>query len=162
MLLFTVLKSTTMTVTNSNIFVDTNILYYANDPLSQFGNQASARLNELANLNNTLYISAQVIREYSNVTLKNAVRNNLDLANSLADLSINVQFFKDNFEVLYENQNVLNEWQNLLSRLTSHRDLFDFNIAATLRVYNIPYILTHNVADFTKFSDFITVLPLLS
>lgn len=151
-----------MTVTNSNIFVDTNILYYANDPLSQLGSQASIRLNELSNFNNTFFISAQVIREYSNITLKNAIRNNLDLSVSVADLQINFQFFQNNFQILYENQTVLAEWQNLLSRLTSHRDLFDFNIAATLKVYNIPYILTHNVNDFTKFSDFITVLPLVS
>jgi predicted nucleic acid-binding protein len=150
-----------MTVSNAKIFVDTNILYYANDTLSQFGSQASARLNELSNLNNTFCISAQVVREYSNVTLKNAIRNNLDLAVSVADLQTNFQFFQENFQILFENQNVLTEWQNLLPRLTSHRDLFDFNIAATLKVYNIPYILTHNVNDFVKFSDFVTVLPLI-
>jgi predicted nucleic acid-binding protein len=95
------------------------------------------------------------------VTLRNAIHNNLDLANSLADLQNNIQFFQDNFLVLHENQNVLTEWQNLLLRLTSHRDLFDFNIAATIKVYNIPYILTHNVNDFAKFNDFVTVVPLI-
>lgn len=96
-----------MTVSNAKIFVDTNILYYANDPLSHFGSQASSRLNQLSNLNNTFCISAKVIREYSNVTLKNAVRNNLNLSASVADLQINFQFFEDNFQMLFENQSVI-------------------------------------------------------
>ncbi len=151
-----------MTVSNSLIFVDTNILYYANDPLSQFGQQAVDRMNELSNLNNIFCVSPQIIKEYSNVTLKNATRNGVNILNSLTDLLSNIDFFQNNFQILYENQNVLVEWQNLLPRLTSYKDIFDFNIAATLKVYRIPYILTHNINDFTKFSDFITVLPLLT
>jgi predicted nucleic acid-binding protein len=51
------------TVFNTKIFVDTNILYYANNPNDAFGAQAVARLDELASNNNELIISTQIIRD---------------------------------------------------------------------------------------------------
>jgi predicted nucleic acid-binding protein len=45
------------TVFNTKIFVDTNILYYANNPNDAFGAQAVARLDELASNNNELIIA---------------------------------------------------------------------------------------------------------
>jgi hypothetical protein len=35
------------TVSKTRIFLDTNILYYANNPADAFGSQAVARINEL-------------------------------------------------------------------------------------------------------------------
>jgi len=35
------------------------------------------------------------------------------------------------------------------------------NIVATMQVYRIRQLLTHNVDDFTRFSAFITVVPLI-
>ena len=46
------------TVSDGRIFVDTNILFYANDPSFLFGEKAIARINELAALNNEMIISA--------------------------------------------------------------------------------------------------------
>jgi hypothetical protein len=37
----------------------------------------------------------------------------------------------------------------------------DANIVATMQVYGIRQLLTHNVDDFTRFSAFITVVPLI-
>lgn len=45
--------------------------------------------------------------------------------------------------------------------LTTSKDVFDFNIAATLQVHGIENILTHNERDFVKFSEWLTVLPLI-
>ncbi len=60
------------TVSNTKIFVDTNILFYANNPADTFGEQAIARINELASNGNVLMISTQIVREYAAVTLRNA------------------------------------------------------------------------------------------
>lgn len=38
--------------------------------------------------------------------------------------------------------------------------VYDTNIVATMQAYNIGRLLTHNVADFLKYSPSITVLPL--
>ena len=36
----------------------------------------------------------------------------------------------------------------------------DTNIVATMQAYNITHLLTHNIADFQRFEDHITVVPL--
>jgi predicted nucleic acid-binding protein len=56
------------TVSKTKIFVDTNILFYANNPTDPFGSQAITRVNELADHDNELIISTQVIREYTAVS----------------------------------------------------------------------------------------------
>ena len=149
-------------VTKSRILIDTNILYYANTPETSFGKQAIEIVRELALLDNELCISSQIIKEYSNQTLKNAAYHKFDLATYVSIVKRNITRFEHNFNVIYENKDVLKQWLDFLPKLTTHRDIFDFNLAATMFVYNIPYILTHNESDFRKFSDFITVIPLFS
>ena len=38
--------------------------------------------------------------------------------------------------------------------------LHDANIVATMQVYDIKRLLTHNMRDFARFSSLITILPL--
>jgi len=149
------------TVSDDRVFVDTNILFYANDPLSTFGTQAIFRINELASLNNEMVISSQVIREYAAVTLRNAVYHKLDLPTSIAAVSRNIARFQRDFEVLYDGPDVLQNWLTLLPALTTGKDVFDFNIAATLQTHGIQNILTHNEKDFIKFGSWLNVLPLM-
>ena len=66
------MKSTLTAVSNSRIFVDTNILYYGNDYNSENGKQAKERIGDLQLQKNSLHISGQVIREYTQLTLRNA------------------------------------------------------------------------------------------
>jgi hypothetical protein len=42
-----------------------------------------------------------------------------------------------------------------------HRVVIDANIVATMVANNISHLLTHNVADFTRFAPYITVVPLM-
>lgn len=150
-----------MTASDSRVFIDTNILFYANDPASSFGAQAIFRINELAALNNELIISSQIIREYAAATLRNAIYNKLDLPSCIASVSRNIARFQRDFEVLYDNPDVLQNWLVLLPLLTTGKDVFDFNIAATLQTNGIQHILTHNTNDFVKFNNWLTVLPLM-
>lgn len=149
------------TVSDDRVFVDTNILFYANDPTSSFGAQAISRINELASLNNELIISSQVIREYSVATLRNAIYHKLDLTSSITAVLRNIARFQRDFEVFYDDSSVLQNWMALLPSLTTGKDVFDFNIAATLQTHGIRYILTHNEQDFAKFNNWLTVLPLM-
>lgn len=43
---------------------------------------------------------------------------------------------------------------------TGGKHIHDANIVATMLTYDITHLLTHNVTDFTRFSQYITVLPL--
>ena len=54
--------------------------------------------------------------------------------------------------------------ERLLTLVRQHavtgNQIHDANIVATMMTYDIHHILTHNIADFSRFSDLITVLPL--
>jgi predicted nucleic acid-binding protein len=39
--------------------------------------------------------------------------------------------------------------------------IHDANIVATMQVYNIPTLLTHNTKDFKRFSSLISIMPLI-
>jgi predicted nucleic acid-binding protein len=150
------------TVSKTQIFVDTNILFYANNPADTFGSQAIARINELANADNSLIISTQIIREYTAVTLRNAQFHKLPFDSALQTVLNNISIFRRDFVVIGEKSDNLDNWLSLLPQITTSKDVFDFNIAATLLSENINYILTHNVSDFKKFSNWLNVLPLIT
>ncbi|UBF24522.1 hypothetical protein K9N68_22915 [Kovacikia minuta CCNUW1] len=44
---------------------------------------------------------------------------------------------------------------------TGGRQIHDANIVATMQTYGVQNLLTHNTADFDRFSQVITVLPLI-
>lgn len=148
------------TVRSSRVFIDTNILYYLNDKKGPFFAQSAARIDELIDDENDLFISSQVLREYAHVTLRNAVYHKLDLAESIRDVLFNISSFQNDYEMLYDGEPIFSEWLSLLPKLTTGRDVFDFNLAATMRANGIQHLLTHNVSDFNKFSDWLVVLPL--
>jgi predicted nucleic acid-binding protein len=44
---------------------------------------------------------------------------------------------------------------------SAEKQVHDANITATMLVYGIESLLTHNIADFQRFSHLITVVPLI-
>jgi predicted nucleic acid-binding protein len=149
------------TVSKTQIFIDTNILFYANNPSDAFGSQAISRINECVAADNTLIISTQIIKEYTAVTLRNAQFHKLPFETALQTVLNNIAIFRREFIVVGEKTDNLDNWIALLPQITTSKDVFDFNIAATLRSEGISHILTHNVSDFKKFSNWLTVLPLI-
>lgn len=147
-------------VSDTTIFIDTNVLFYSNDALSVFGKQAIHRIGELASANNELAISSQIIREYTHVTLRNALYHKVDLKTSISAVQQNISVFQRDFTILHDSPEILEEWNALLPALTTHKDVFDFNVAATMKIHGISYLLTHNMGDFIKFSPWPTILPL--
>ncbi len=141
------------------IFVDTNILYYADNLNSPFANQAKERMNGLLSDGNNLIISGQVLREYANASIRDARRAGLDMATAVQLIQKNISTYKNVMTVLYDDKNVFDIWTNLLPMLRTQKDIFDLNIVATMKSNQIEQILTHNVSDFNQFLDII-VLPL--
>ena len=145
---------------DQSIFVDTNILIYANAPDSDFGKQAVGRLNELAKAGCTFFISPQIIREYAHATLRDAAYHKKDWGESIQIVARNIGRFQRDFQMLVESDRAVQIWLGLLPSLTSYKDIFDFNIAAAMQAHGIGHILTHNRKDFEKFNDWLTILPL--
>ena len=149
------------TVSNTKIFVDTNILFYLTNPNDPFGHEAKGRVHELYENNNELFISNPVIREYAFSILRNATYHKMPFPQSVFTLIANINTFRKSFIVISEHKDNLDNWLVILPQLTSYKDVYDFNIAATMKSEGIKYILTHNVSDFKKFDSWLTVLPLL-
>ena len=90
------------TVSNTKIFVDTNVLFYANNPADAFGEQALIKLKELLKNNNELLISGQVVREYTVITIRNAQYHKFPIPLTIERVLTNIAVFRRDFVVLHE------------------------------------------------------------
>jgi predicted nucleic acid-binding protein len=73
----------------------------------------------------------------------------------------NVRVFRNEFTVLEDRPFVLDALIDILQKTTvAGKQVHDANIVATMQVHEVHHLLTHNTADFERFSSFITILPL--
>jgi predicted nucleic acid-binding protein len=142
-----------------SIFIDTNILVYANNSLSPFCSAARTKLNEAVNTYEHLWVSRQVFREFAAVIS----REMLATGNSdFGKLESVIQQFEHDFLVAEESSKVTAKWLSLLKETKSAgKQVHDTNIVATMLVYNIDTLLTHNISDFQRFSHLIAVAPMI-
>jgi predicted nucleic acid-binding protein len=133
----------------SAVFLDTNILVYASFPEAPFHLAARSRLTELESDGVLFWTSRQVLREYlASTTRPGAVVP----PPTLEALSQAVRQFEAEFEIADEDAAVTALLLDLLkSRTVLGKQVHDANIVATMHRYKIPWLLTHNTADFTRF-----------
>jgi predicted nucleic acid-binding protein len=141
------------------VFVDTNILIYAQQALSPFHPQATAKLQALAAAGHPLWISRQILREYLAVMSRPGV---LTAAIPMTNLVSDVQAFERQFLIAEDGPIVMGHLLNLLTAIPcAGKQIHDANIIATMLGHGIQRLLTHNNADFTRFAAHVTVLPLI-
>jgi predicted nucleic acid-binding protein len=147
-----------MLADNKQVFVDTNILVFANVATSPFHEKAKAKLIEMADNNYGLWISSQVIREYLAVLSRPDV-NGKKIADEL--LINDVKRLRTEYHVFFEGDETLDNLQMLLSLCpTGGKQIHDANIVATMISNDLKVLLTHNVADFVRFNKFITTITI--
>jgi predicted nucleic acid-binding protein len=141
------------------IFLDTNILVYANVSESPFHQAALEKIQNLYDTEIDLWISRQVLREFlMTLTRPQAFVNPQPVAIVLE----RVRFFQTQFQVAEDTPEVTEQLLSLMTEIAiGGRQVYDANIVATMLVYGIRQLLTHNTSDFARFSELITVLPLL-
>ena len=148
-----------MTMTGvERLFVDTNVLIYATNERSPWHQTANARLQEARQLGIDLVISTQVLREY----LAAATRTS-DSGDGIPITKIlgNVETFQREMTVVEDTQRVVQALTVLLNTIVvAGKQVHDANIVATMQVYGIRHLLTHNGEDFVRFAHLITVMPL--
>jgi predicted nucleic acid-binding protein len=143
-----------------SIFVDTNVLVFANVAEAPLHKVALAKLQEYQESGCQIWISAQVLREYMSVRsrLENAKRSMQP-----ATLVDRVRFFESAFNVAYETQNTLDRLLMLVKKVeVGGKQIHDANIVATMLERGIKHLLTDNIEDFRRFEPYITVLPVRS
>lgn len=140
------------------IWVDTCILVYANLKLSPFHQLAVERLKSYDEGGCELWISRQTLREYlSAMTKQNVLTASIPLSSLIAD----VRYFASRFFVGEDGPQVTENLLNLIVQSpTGGKQIHDANIVATMLEYGARHLLTHNVKDFKRFSNVITIIPL--
>lgn len=146
-----------MTMAGRGVFIDTNVLVYANRSTSIHHRQALVRMGALGSTDE-LFLSRQAIREYlAAVTRPDATAPAVPMPTALAELGRMVQLFT----VLEDSPAVMGELVRLLARFpTGGRQVYDANIVATMLTYGVDRLLTFNAADFKRFSGLIQLEPL--
>ena len=143
---------------NQKIFIDTNILVFANVLTLPFHEKAKKKLVEMEENNYELFISNQVIREYLSV-LSRPDANGKRLADEL--LINDAKRLRREYSVLFETDQTLNNLQMLLLHCpTGGKQIHDANIVATMIDNNLKILLTHNVDDFKRFNKFIKTITI--
>ncbi len=132
----------------SALFIDTNILVYANIKESPFHKRALQALQAAHQNQRPLWLSRQVLREYL-VTMTHP-----QTFGSLSqEMVLNqVMQFSQSFYVADDTPAVT---QHLLSLIQQYRisgkQIHDANIVATMMDNDITCLLTHNTKDFSRF-----------
>lgn len=141
------------------VFEDTNILIYAQQAQSPFHLQAIGQLQTLVGAGHPLWISRQTLREYLAVMSRPGA---LTAPVSMAALVADVQSFQHQFFVAEDGPAVTLHLLDLLLAVScAGKQVHDANIVATMLAHAIPKLITHNVADFNRFSGYITIIPLV-
>ena len=141
-----------------SVFVDTNVLIFANVAEAPLHKVSLAKLQEYRASDCKIWISGQVLREYL------AVRSRAELFNKASDLSTlvdRVRFFESDFNVVYDTPATMDKLLMLVKKIdVGGKQVHDANIVATMLAHGIKYLLTDNVEDFKRYSSFITVIPI--
>ncbi|MCP4935599.1 MAG: PIN domain-containing protein [bacterium] len=139
---------------DSPLFIDTNILVYANIIETPFHEQALAAINTAHDAGRAIWISRQVIREYLVTLTRPQVFENLPRATVLEQID---QFF-ERFQVADDTAAVSEQLIKLMGDFKiGGKQVHDANIVASMLAYDIPCLLTHNVKDFQRFEEVVRI-----
>jgi len=142
------------TMDDNALFIDTNVLVYANVVETPFHEQALAAINAAYQANRTIWISRQVIREYLVTMTRPQAFENLPRATVLEQ----VGQFTERFEVADDTATVTGQLVKLMKDFQiGGKQVHDANIVATMQAYGIPALLTHNIKDFERFEEVVRI-----
>ena len=137
------------------LFVDTNVLVFANVAQAPVHQAALAALTTAHQAGRTLWISRQVLREFA------AVRSRPQAFAQAALPAIIVErlrYFEANFEIADDIAAVTDALCTLMTEIPiGGKQVHDANIVATMIAYGIPTLLTHNARDFERFGARIAI-----
>jgi predicted nucleic acid-binding protein len=140
------------------LFVDTNVLVYANQYRAAEHARALSLINRAESAGLTLWISRQVLREYAAaVTRPQPDGAALPMGTAVKRM----RWFAQRLTLADETAPVTAELLDLLDRIpVAGRQVHDANIVATMLANGIRRLLTFNLADFRRFELLIALEPL--
>ena len=141
------------------VFVDTNVLIYANVADSPLHEVALSAIVSRYAAGVDIWISRQILREYLAVLTR---RDVIVEPKPVSLLVERIRFFEKYFQVAEDTPQVTEKLLSLVEQIpVGGKQIHDANIVATMQTYGIVRLLTNNVSDFERFSDTIEILPLV-
>lgn len=149
-----------MKMDDNKLFIDTNVLIYANANNYVWQTEAQHKLSYYFSEDYEIWISRQVIREY----LSNISKLMISQSTYQSDILLqDVNNFQEEFMIADENSAITFELMRLIKKYNvGGKQVHDCNIVATMLHYGIANILTHNVKDFIRYEqEGINIIPLI-
>lgn len=141
----------------SRVMVDTNVLVYAAIEDAPLHREAVDAIRRSARETTTCWLSRQILREFV-ATLTRPQSFSPPIAR--AAVLEQAREWESRFSIAEDGPQVTKILFNLLERIPAGgKQIHDANIVATMLAHGIPALLTANVADFDRFREVITVLP---
>ena len=132
------------------LFVDSNVLVYAQLVSSPWHDVARQALQRAAQARRPLWISRQVLREYAVIMSR---PQTFATPLSPATLIARIGYLQQHFRVADDTAAVT---ETLLTPIGG-KQIHDANIVATMQVQGIRHLLTHNARDFARFGDALVI-----
>ena len=137
------------------LFIDTNILIYANVANTPQHERVFGAIKAAHQAGRALWISRQVLREF----IAARTRPQTFAQPSTPEVVIErARYLADRFQVADDTTAVTRQLIKLMENFKINgRQIHDANIVATMLAYDIPCLLTHNVKDFKRFGEVIRI-----
>ncbi len=136
------------------LFIDTNVLVYANVSEAPQHQAALGAIDQARKDGRTLWISRQVLREYLVTLTRPQAFQDVPLSTVLEQ----ARLFQNHFEIADDTAAVTDQLMQLMDDIPiGGRQIHDANIVATMLAHGIPGLLTHNIKDFERFKDRIAI-----
>lgn len=137
------------------LFIDTNVLVYANVAGAPFHEQALIALKTSHQAKRPMWISRQVLREF----IAARTRPQTFAKPSTPQIVIErVQYLEERFQVADDTSATTEQLVKLLGKFKiGGKQVHDANIVASMLAYEIPCLLTHNAKDFERFEERIRI-----
>lgn len=137
------------------LFLDTNVLVYANVAESPFHTQALGAIQKAHRTGRPLWVSRQILREYLAILTRPQAFTQPLPRDTVIE---RVRYFEARFQVADDTAAVTAHLLELLQDYKiGGKQIHDANIVATMHTYGIRCLLTHNRQDFERFGDTITL-----
>jgi len=140
------------------VFIDTNTLVFSRIPTAPFHVEAATAINGYIQSGADLWVSRQILREFmSTVTRPQSFMRPL----AIPQVDAEIRLIESAMHVADETAPVTARLLSLLAQIPcGGKQVHDANIVATMLTCGVPKLFTHNVSDFARFANLITVVPL--
>ena len=137
------------------LFIDTNILIYANVANTPQHERALSAIKMAHQAGRALWISRQVLREFIAARTR---PQTFAQPSTPAVIIERASYLADRFQVADDTAAVTKQLIKLMENFKINgKQIHNANIVATMLAYDIPCLLTHNVKDFERFGEVIRI-----